>query len=62
MTEKTKLIGDCPERVAHDLMREIAAFEGQKRQDSPRLYHLTLYAQCLEVVRGGDPAAALQRP
>lgn len=46
------------ERVAYDLMKEIANNEGgygasdDRLNSNPRHYYLNLYSQCLKVVRG----------
>lgn len=57
MAEQIRLVGDSLERVALDLARAIAQAEGNQKgaQTQDRTYALTLYKQCLAVVRGEDP-------
>jgi len=53
---------DSRERVAFDLMARIV---GQEELDkaAPRSYFLSLYSQCLAVVRGSDPPKdIIERP
>ena len=50
---------NCKERVAYDLASQIALLESRNRKNEslkdPRDYWLTLYRQCLDVVRGRPP-------
>ena len=53
MSENSKILGDCPERVALDLMKMILE-EESKQPDlvKDRDYFLGLYADCIETVQG----------
>jgi hypothetical protein len=55
MAEKTQLQLDCPERVAFDLMTEIARVERSHTKNATieqqdRQYYLSLYFECLQTV------------
>ncbi len=60
----TKSVIDSKERVAFDLMREIFSYESESErvQPDPRTYFLTLYQQCLKIVRGQSPSEVLSEP
>ena len=48
------------ERVAYELMVKIASEDRGKKQNlSPREYYFTLFAECLQIVSGEDPADIL---
>lgn len=49
------------ERVAYELMVKIASEDRGKRQNlPPREYYFTLFAECLQIVSGEDPADVLE--
>ena len=65
MAEDTRIRGpvsiqsDCKERVAFDLMHQVASFE-EKDRNAPRRYWLDLYYQCLQVVNDIEPDSSFQ--
>ena len=62
MAEKRTAEADGRQRVAYDLMQEIARHE-QVDSSAPRRYWLELYAQCLRVVSGRSlPSGMSERP
>lgn len=55
-----KIQDDSDSRVAFDLMQFVANAEREKDmmgESNPRDYYLTLYQQCLRVVKGKSPFA-----
>ena len=51
MADQVKVISDSAERVALDLFYHIARAEGDEKK--ARAYYLSLYSECIKVVRSG---------
>jgi hypothetical protein len=58
MDKENMIIGDSKERVAFDLMKEIASEElsaTEEKIKDPRKYYLALYNECLRASYGAKP-------